>query len=159
MGERLARLSSAGQGIWMWTALAAGLLAGTVDIGSAALIYRVSPMVILRAIAGGLLGPAAVGMGWPVSLLGLALQWVMSVLIAAIFVRASVRMPGLRRRFVRAGCAYGLVVFVVMQFVVVPLSALHRWPHFTWPWLIENLLAMAVFGVLIASVTRVRLPT
>ncbi len=146
------------KGVWTRTALAAGLLAGTVDIGSAALIYRASPLAIMRAIAGGVLGPAAVGMGWPVALLGLVLQWAMSVLIAAIFVRAAVRVPGLRRRFVLAGCAYGLIVFVVMQFVVVPLSALHRWPHFTWPWFLENLLAMAVFGVLVAWVTRSRLP-
>ena len=40
-------------------ALAAGLLAGLLDVGMAALINQVSPVVVLKAIAAGLLGKAA----------------------------------------------------------------------------------------------------
>ena len=36
-----------------------GLIAGTVDIGAAALISRADPFVVQQFIAGGLLGPAA----------------------------------------------------------------------------------------------------
>jgi hypothetical protein len=39
--------------------LAGGLIAGTLDIGAAALIYALSPGDILRSIAGGLLGAPA----------------------------------------------------------------------------------------------------
>lgn len=136
--------------------LCGGLIAGTVDIGAAALINWISPMIILRAIASGLLGPTAFQGGLPVSLLGLVLQWLMSLLIAAIFVVAAQRMAWLRERWIGAGLAYGVVVFLVMEFVVVPLSAAAN-PHFTIVSLLENVLAMLLFGVIVAFFAR-RLP-
>jgi len=36
-----------------------GFVAGTIDIGAAALINRLSPVIILHAIASGLLGKAS----------------------------------------------------------------------------------------------------
>ena len=136
--------------------LCGGLLAGTIDIGAASLINGISPLVILRAIASGVLGPAAFRGGLPVSLLGLALQWAMSLLIAAIFVMAARRMTWLREHWIGAGLAYGVAVFVVMEFVVVPLSAAMN-PHFTVVSLLENVLAMLLFGLIVAFFTR-RLP-
>ena len=43
---------------WM-AILYGGFIAGTIDIGVASLINGISPWVILRAIASGLLGKAA----------------------------------------------------------------------------------------------------
>ncbi|MEO6801599.1 MAG: hypothetical protein ABI178_16805 [Rhodanobacter sp.] len=130
-------------------ALWGGLVAGTVDIGAASLINRIDPMIILRAIASGLLGRAAFQGGIPVSVLGLLLQWAMSVLIAAIFVYASLRLGWMRKRWIAAGLAYGVVVFVVMEYVVVPLSAAKN-PHFTTVSLLENVLAMLLFGLIVS---------
>ncbi|CAM5227260.1 hypothetical protein [Rhodanobacter lindaniclasticus] len=130
-----------------------GLVAGTIDIGAASLINGINPLVILRAIASGLLGRAAFAGGLPVSLLGLLLQWAMSLLIAAIFVLAARRMAWMRRRWVAAGLAYGAVVFVVMEFVVVPLSAAAN-PRFTAVSLVQNVLAMLLYGLIIAFFAR-----
>lgn len=124
-------------------------MAGTVDIGAASLINGIGPMIILRAIASGLLGRAAFHGGLAVSLLGLLLQWAMSLLIAAIFVMASRRLGWMRRRWVAAGLAYGGVIFVVMEYVVVPLSAAMH-PHFTAVSLLENVLAMLLFGLIVS---------
>lgn len=141
---------------WLRASVLGGLIAGTIDIGSASLIYRASPAVIMRAIAGGVLGPRAIELGIAVSLLGLTLQWAMSVLIAMIYCLALPRLPTiLRRSWVLAGCGYGVVVFVVMEYMVVPLSALHRWPHLTIAWLLENLFAMALFGCIVAYAASV----
>ena len=140
---------------WLRASVMGGLVAGSVDIGSAAVIYHASPLLIMRAIAGGLLGPGALGMGLAISLLGLALQWAMSILIAAIFCAVLPWLPRrLRSSVLLTGCGCGLVVFAVMQYAVVPMSALHRWPHVTIPWLVENLLAMALFGCILASIAR-----
>ena len=98
-----------------------GLVAGTVDIAAASLINMIDPLVILRAIASGLLGRAAFAGGLPVSLLGLVLQWAMSLLIAAIFVLAAQRLAWMRQRWVAAGLAYGLVVFVVLVLIYVAI--------------------------------------
>jgi hypothetical protein len=131
-----------------------GFIAGTLDVLVASALNRLSPLIILRAIASGLLGRAAFQGGLPVSLLGLVLQWAMSLLIAAIFVFAARRMAWLRRQWVTAGVLYGVVVFVVMEYVVVQLSAAWPKPHFTALTLGENLLAMLLFGLIVALFAR-----
>ena len=52
-----------------------GFVAGTIDIGSAAAINGISPLIILRAIASGLLGRAALQGGLPVAAPGPGPQW------------------------------------------------------------------------------------
>jgi len=135
--------------------LLGGWVAGTVDIGAAVLIYRVSPVVILQAIASGLLGKAAFNDGAEMAVLGLLLQWGMALIIAAIYVAASRRLKWLNRHWVRAGAAYGILIYFVMQYVVRPLSA--AWPptdfHFYPLKFAENLVAMIVFGLIIAWTT------
>ena len=130
----------------------AGLIAGTVDIAAASLINTVNPMAILLAIASGLLGKAAFHGGGGVMLLGLVLQWVMSIIIAGIFTLAAARIPALARRWVLNGALYGVVVFIVMNFVVVPLSVAPLKPGWALSGMsvVKNLLAMLVFGWLVA---------
>ena len=77
----------------------------------------------------------------------------MSIIIAAIFVIAATKMPALLRRWVSAGIAYGIVVYFVMTFVVVPLSrAAAR--HVTMASFVENLLAMILFGLIVAYMAQ-----
>lgn len=135
--------------------LAGGLIAGTIDIGAAALINMIDPRVILRFIAGGALGKNALQGGAAIEWLGLFLQWGMSLLIAAIFVFTALRLRWLTARPVLAGLAYGVVVFVVMNYVVMYFSAWHRINHFTPASFVENLLAMLVFGLIVSICARV----
>ena len=134
--------------------LCGGLVAGTIDIGAAALINRVSPVVILHAIASGVLGKASFAMGASAAWLGLGLQWAMSLLIAAIFVAAATRMAWLRRHWALAGLAYGVPVYVVMNHVVVPLSAAPFRAPATPSLIVMNLLAMLLFGLIVAFFAR-----
>lgn len=134
--------------------LAGGLVAGTIDIGAASLINWVSPIVILRAVAGGLLGPATFGMGAYSAMLGLLLQWLMSLLIAAIYVAASRRLPALARHWVRGGLAYGAAVYLVMNFVVFPLSAYRHLPSHDPLHVAGDVLAMFLFGLIVAFFAR-----
>jgi hypothetical protein len=131
-----------------------GFVAGTIDIGAAALINVTSPILILRFIAGGLLGNAALAGGASAALLGLALQWMMSLIIATVYVVPSGWLPVLRRRWVVGGVAYGAVIFFVMNYIVVPLSAWARRPHFTAAKFVENMVAMLLFGLIVALFAR-----
>lgn len=132
-----------------------GLIAGTLDIGAAALINMIDPVVIMRYIAGGLLGKTqALAGGTPTAVLGTFLQWAMSLVIAAVYVLASRRLSFLTARWLPAGIAYGVVVFIVMNYVVVPLSAIAKLPTFTLYSFSTNLLAMIVFGVIVAYFAR-----
>ena len=130
--------------------LLGGLIAGTVDIGAASLISGRSPVVISQFIAGGLLGKASLDGGMRTAALGVALQWAMSILIAALYVLASTRLDVLRRSWLLFGILYGIPVYFVMEYVVVPLSAWHRVPKFAPIPFAENMLAMMVFGVIVA---------
>jgi uncharacterized membrane protein YagU involved in acid resistance len=130
--------------------LIGGLIAGTIDIGAAALINRADPLLICRFIARGLIGKAALQGGAPATALGVALQWLMSIIIAAIYGLASGKSPILTRHWLACGLAYGVIVFFVMNYVVVPLSAVRKVPHFTVLSFSENMLAMLLFGLIIA---------
>ncbi len=134
--------------------LLGGLVAGTIDIGAAALINVANPILILHFIAGGLLGKKALAGGAAVALLGLVLQWVMSLIIAAIYVVSSHWIPILWRRWIVSGLAYGVIIFFVMNYAVVPLSAWARRPHLTAEQFAENMLAMLLFALIIAFFAR-----
>jgi hypothetical protein len=135
--------------------LVGGLVAGLVDIGAAALINWVDPLIVLRAIATGVQGKAAFKGGWQAALLGLGLQCLMSIVIAALYVAVVSRSKWLRRHWVLSGLAAGPVIFAVMEFAVVPLSRAAK-AHFTPVTIVPNLAAMMLFGLIIAFVTRGR---
>jgi len=134
--------------------LLGGFVAGTIDIGAAALINTRSPVFILHAIAGGLLAMASFDGGMSTAVLGLVLQWVMSLIIAALFVLAAMRIGTFRTHWLSAGLGYGVGIFFVMNYVVVPLSAWHRFPNFTPLKFGENMLAMLLFGLIVAFFAR-----
>jgi uncharacterized membrane protein YagU involved in acid resistance len=108
-------------------ALAGGLVAGTADLLYACVAYGfvgASPPRILYSIAAGWLGrEAALEGGVGVALLGLVSHYLILCVAAGIYVAVANRLPVLTRRPVVCGAAFGLCVFVVMNYVVVPLSA------------------------------------
>ena len=136
--------------------IVAGLIAGTIDIGAACTINHVGPIPILRFISSGLLGAPLPHEAW-VYCLGMILQWLLSIIIAAIFMFASTKIPALLRNWLAAGIAYGVVVYFVMTFVVVPLSRAKS-GHVTMASFVQNLLAMIVFGLIVAFIARRMMP-
>lgn len=134
------------------TSIYAGLVAGTIDIGAACTINQIGPVPILRFIASGLLGTPLPHEPW-VYCLGMVLQWLMSIIIAGVFVFASSKIPALLRNWVAAGIAYGIVVYFVMTFVVVPLSRAKS-GHVTMISFAENLAAMIVFGLIVSYIAQ-----
>lgn len=108
--------------------LLGGLVAGALDITYACvhwnIAHDVAPQRIFQSVAAGLLGrDAAVAGGWNTAALGLALHFVMTTIMAAFFVAASRAMPALNRTPVLSGIVYGLGLYAVMNFIVVPFSA------------------------------------
>lgn len=134
--------------------LLGGFITGTLDIGAAALINGRNPLAVLAYVASGVLGKPAFQGGLGTAALGMVLQWLMSLVIAAVFVLASNRVPLLKQHWILAGLTYGVGVFVVMNYVVVPLSEVARMPQFTAWTFAGNLLAMLGFGLLVAFFAR-----
>ncbi len=104
--------------------LTGGLIAGTLDAISAFLTFGWG---MTYGIASGLLGakafPAAGGGGPAIWLLGLTLHYFIAVSAAAIYGWSSRRLPFLKDHPLVCGTFYGIAVFVVMNLVVLPLSA------------------------------------
>jgi uncharacterized membrane protein YagU involved in acid resistance len=107
--------------------LAGGLLAGTLDILYACLFWAVKadvpPSRIFQSVAAGLLGEASFRGGTFTAALGLFLHFLIACTMALVYYLAARRWPVLVRRPVILGIAYGLLLYVVMNYVVVPLSA------------------------------------
>ena len=105
---------------------AGGIAAGVLDILYAFIvsgIAGVSPLLVSQFIASGLLGAPAFQGGVATALLGLLLHFAMTIGMAALFVAASRKLPMLTERPILCGIAYGLMTYVIMNHVVLPLSA------------------------------------
>ena len=111
----------------LYTAFAGGIVAGALDIAYAWAFWAIKADVpferILQSIASGLLGPASFEGGVKTAALGFALHFSMTVLMSVAYVLAATRFETLWRRPVLCGALYGLLLYGVMRYVVVPLSA------------------------------------
>jgi uncharacterized membrane protein YagU involved in acid resistance len=107
--------------------LAGGLLAGTLDILYACLFWAakadVPPSRIFQSVAAGLLGEASFDGGTSTAAFGLLLHFLIACTMAVAYYLAARRWPLLVRRPIVLGIAYGLLLYVVMNYIVVPLSA------------------------------------
>ena len=106
--------------------VAGGLAAGILDIVYAFILANVrggTPLQVLQSIASGLLGGEAYKAGVAAAALGLALHLGITIAAAAIFVVAGRRSALIRRHYILFGLAYGILVYLVMNFAVLPLSA------------------------------------
>jgi uncharacterized membrane protein YagU involved in acid resistance len=107
--------------------LAAGLVAGTLDIVFACVFWAVKSdvpaMRIFQSVAAGLLGRASFEGGGATAALGLALHYLIALSISLVYYLAAQRWPFLWRQPVLCGAAYGLLVYGIMNYLVVPLSA------------------------------------
>jgi uncharacterized membrane protein YagU involved in acid resistance len=104
------------------------VLAGALDLAFAFIFYGrqgVSPAAILRGIASGVLGDGAFVMGSWTLALGAALHFFIAVCAACVFYLAASALGALTRRPFLYGGAFGVATYVVMHFVVLPLSRVH----------------------------------
>jgi uncharacterized membrane protein YagU involved in acid resistance len=104
----------------------AGIAGATCDIVYAILYYgwRGLPAErILQTVASGLLGKAAFEGGAQAAALGLACHYAIVIVAAALFYLVARRWAWLREDPVTSGLLYGFGIYVVMNYVVLPLSA------------------------------------
>lgn len=112
----------------------AGLIAGAMDITAAFVTWAprgIKPITILQGIASGLLGQTSFAGGWSTAALGLACHFFIAFSAATVFYLASRKLKFMTRRAILAGILYGVAVYLVMYWVVLPLSEFHRRP-FSW---------------------------
>jgi hypothetical protein len=110
------------------TAAIGGGVGGLLDALYATVLWGFilgsNPAGVWQSVASGLLGKASFTGGGATALLGLALHFFIAFVMALVYVRASRSLPVLTARPIVMGALYGVVLYLVMNFVVVPLSAI-----------------------------------
>jgi hypothetical protein len=106
----------------------AGLLCGLMDITAAFITWwpkGVKPSRLLQGIAAGWLGSKSFDGGMATAALGLAFHFLIAFTAATIFYVASRHLAFMINRPVVSGVLYGIAVYLVMYWVVMPLSNFH----------------------------------
>ena len=138
--------------------LLGGLVAGTFDITYACTFWAIKrgvpPQRIFQSVATGLLGPASFQGGVKTAALGLFLHYFIAITMSVFYYFAARVWAPLHKYPLRCGAVYGLGLWVVMNYVVIPLSAANRGSQDA-VWIVLSILVhMFLIGVPIAFFTR-----
>jgi uncharacterized membrane protein SirB2 len=104
--------------------LGATLLVGVLDISDALIFYGlrgVRPETLLQAIAAHALGRSAFGMGHRGAALGLMFHFFIAFCATTVFLLAARKLP-LGRHPWLYGTAFGVALYIVMNYIVLPLT-------------------------------------
>lgn len=138
--------------------LVGGFVAGSLDIIFActfwALKAGVSSERILQSVAAGLLGKTSLTGGVSTAALGLMLHFLIALMMSVAYYVVAQRWSLLTQRPWLCGAIYGLVLYVVMNYVVVPLSAAGPGPKDLLWIALSIAVHMLLVGVPIALFTR-----
>jgi hypothetical protein len=103
------------------------LVAGTLDILSAfafAAMRGTGPLTVLGGVASGPFGDAMAQNGLTGAVIGLGVHFGIMAVQVATFMLLAAWQPGILQTRVLTGVLFGLAVYVVMYWVVLPI----RWP-------------------------------
>jgi hypothetical protein len=137
--------------------LLAGAAAATLDLAFAFAFYGAtvgaSPLRILHSIASGAFGMAAFDGGIATAAFGLLAHYFILIVAASLYLAASTRMAVLRERAAMCGPLFGVAIYCVMHYVVLPLSAAPKFRTSTLSTSSEFLMHLLI-GLTIALVLR-----
>jgi len=133
----------------VWGGAACAILDGiaaSVQFG----LKGIKPLRVWQGVASGLLGEPAFRQGWASGGFGLLLHCVIAFSVATVFIEACAQIPLLARVYWISGAVYGVLVFVVMNLVVVPLSARAKRPSSSQVIIVQLIFHVVFVGLPIA---------
>ena len=136
--------------------LAAGFVVGVLDISSAFVIWwqrGVGARRGLQGIAAGLLGANAFDGGWATAGLGIALHFFVAFVVVTFFYLASRKIDFLTIHPVVSGVLYGIGVYIVMYWFVLP-TAFPTFRHRLWNELLAIAIHISLIGLPCALIVR-----
>ncbi|MDX6694469.1 MAG: hypothetical protein QOF02_2072 [Blastocatellia bacterium] len=108
--------------------LVVGILDGLFAFVFYGLILGAQPLRIFQSVASALLGKASYEGGTQTFLFGLLLHFIVATCIAAVYYVASLKLPLLINHAIICGLIYGMLAYLGMNYVVIPLSAIGSRP-------------------------------
>ena len=137
-----------------------GLVAGALDLAGACVVswFRagVRPVRVMQSISSGLMGSPAYTGGAKTAALGVVLHFFIATVWTLVFYVATRKLRFLIEQPILWGLVYGVIVWVFMNFVVLPLSKFPpaRTPPTLSGRVIGLLLIMFCVGLPIALIVR-----
>lgn len=133
--------------------LLGGLLVALGDMAFAATLWfgwdGPGMVRLFQTIAVGVLGPASFDGGLQAAGLGVLLHLFMATMFVLVYTLVARRYTGLVSRAWAYGIPYGVVLYLVMNFVVLPLSRVNATPSLKHlDWIAWSVLAHMLFGVI-----------
>jgi uncharacterized membrane protein YagU involved in acid resistance len=140
------------------TMLIAGVVAGTLDMTGALIVYvailhKATVLVILQRIAAAAFGLPAFKGGYSMALWGLIFHYIIAFSFAAAYVLLYPYQPLMRKSRLVSGLLYGVLVWVIMNRIVLPMTKLPL-SRFQWSGaLIGAALLILFIGLPVAFIT------
>ncbi len=146
----------------MWKPIAlATLVSGTLDILLATVLTILNgrdPANMLRFVASGPF-PSATVMGAGGALLGLLVHFTLMAIMATVFVLITSSKPTLLERPILTGTVYGLVTYLVLDLIIVPLRFAGAFPPKPVSIVTQLFAHIVLVGIVFAFITRMTLTT
>jgi hypothetical protein len=143
------------------TILLAGLVAGTLDLSYAIIMWgpvfgTISAAQLLQGITSVLIGKSALTGGIGAALLGLAIHYCISLAWTAIYVLLFPHLPFLATNKWVSGILYGFFVWAMMSLAIVPLATGRAYHFSTIPFIKSLAPMILLLGPAIAVLTARR---
>ncbi|HQQ96649.1 MAG TPA: hypothetical protein PLX35_05270 [Cyclobacteriaceae bacterium] len=124
-------MGSSTSSLWI-SILKSGIIVGVLD-AVAAIIHAhffngSTPDAVFRYVATGLFGRPALSGGLPTAFAGLALHFTVAISWTALFYVLYPKLKFLSSSMILSGMMYGLFIWMMMNFIVVPLSSVPAGP-------------------------------
>ena len=119
------------------------------------ILFGIPLITYFQYIASGALGESAFAGGIATAFIGVLFYFLISIVVAGVFILGVHRIPLLRRHIIPGSLLYGFGVFIVMNMIVTPLSATPPIPAPTTQELILIILDHLLFyGLLLGILVR-----
>ena len=141
------------------TILIAGAVAGTLDLTGALVVYaailhKASVLLILQRIAAAAFGLRAFKGGYFMALWGVIFHYRIAFSWTAAYVLLYPSQPLMRKSRVISGLLYGLLVWVIMNRIVIPMTRLPAPSRFQWNAALIGMALLVFFiGLPVAFIT------
>ena len=142
------------------TIFLSGLIAGTLDILAALVIYdfilqKTTSIKILQSIASGIFKKDAYSGGSQMALYGLLIHYFIALTFAWFYFTIYPYFNFLKKNTLLSGVLYGIFVWIIMNLVVLPtFFPLLPEKHLDFPLILSILILIFCIGIPIASITR-----
>lgn len=136
------------------------LLVAILDIGAALLQHFITtgknPEIVLKFIASGLFGTPAFSAGPMMSVYGLVLHFFIAFGFTLLFFLLVAKFPRMVKNVFLTGMLYGIFIWLVMQFLVVPASKAPAMPLTLPGALLSVLILIVCIGIPLTLIARRR---